>query len=169
MIDWEKIIEIGTEMKVILYLLMTARFVNEIYVEVIGSNFISRLEENAEYSCMETESVEGVGNFICQMNLHMNAIAGMSIMDMILGRMPDLINLIAMATDCGKTILRFHEGDKAHFTEKYEFRFSNTKAMESRVELEALIDSGFLKIVCRVENKPCICFEGENNDPRKRC
>lgn len=166
--DWEKVLGIGIEMQVILYLLMTAGFVNEIYGEVFDRNFISRLEENVSYSWMETESVEGMGNFLWLMDLHMGAIAEMSIQDIISGRMPEGVNLTAMAADCGKNIRRFHEGDKLCFTERYKFCFPSAKDIESSVELEAWPEAGFLKIICRVENKNCICFEGEHNDPRKR-
>ncbi len=168
MTDWAKILKIGIDMKVILYLLMTARLVNEIYGEVFSGEFIVNLEKNVKHSQMETESVEGVGNFIWLMNLHMNAIAGMSLMDIISGRIPEPVSLTALATDCGKTILKLREGDKLCFTEKYVFRFPDTKGRGIGVELKVFVDSSYLKIICLVENKPCICFEGESNDPRKR-
>ena len=166
--DWEKVLEAGIEMQVVLYLLTTAGFVNEIYGEVFDRNFISRLKENVSYSWMETESVEGMGNFLWLMDLHMDAIAEMSIKDIISGRMPEGVNLIAMAADCGKAIRRFREGDKLCFTERYKFCFPSTKDMEFSVELEAWPEVGFLKVICRAGHKTCICFEGEHNDPRKR-
>lgn len=157
MVNWDLIIEICIQMMIVKYIVAVARYVNEIYGELFSNEFISKLSKNEKYTWIESRTIGGMGDLFWLMVFKMDLILNNSLKKIVLGQMPEGIDLIALAVGDGKRKLVINKGEKLRLSEKYEFSFHEQKP-KVFVDLDVFLDHSFIEVSYSVENKVCCCF-----------
>lgn len=156
-IDWDKILGIVKEMRVVKYFYFVGRFVNNIYGEIFGEAFLNVLASNLNDSQLSTVDSEkgGLGKLLWLFDIYIDYCIGFAPVMMLVGKLADGFSLITIGKGRHSEKFSIQPGEPVILERQYRFDIHDSDCRNVEILLRTIFAEKGLSVKYCVQNKSC--------------